>query len=118
MGTGPQEVAPLAAAMVAAGLSASKLAETLKVSPAGISRWAHGSRTPSPRVYFVLGTALGAADLRERHERWLREHRPQKPPKPALTIELALPEDMDAERARQVCVAALAQVLTSPEGRP
>jgi transcriptional regulator with XRE-family HTH domain len=56
--SGGEDAAPLCRARLAAGLTMTQLAREVGVSPATVSRWENGLRTPAPETRIPLASAL------------------------------------------------------------
>lgn len=106
---------PFEHALRLTGLSQADFAKRLNVSQASISRWCAGHRRPPDPAFAELAAILASPQLRDEHDRWLTSCRRQ--PSAGVVVEVDLPEGLDAETARRVCLAALSQARTGGGAR-
>jgi len=101
--------APLNRLRVEAGFTVPALAEIFQVSGASVSRWLSGVRhAPDEFIRFLARAA--ARDIGAYVDDAHRCRHPRPP-----VIEVELPPDVDPDRARRLCTAALAAALAEAQ---
>lgn len=103
---------PLRRARLKLRLSLTQLAAATSFSKGLLSQVETGQRTAPPALLTFLGTRLGlehVAELGAAQAKWRATTHPRKS-KPTLVLEVALPEGISEEQAREACVEALAEI--------